>query len=359
MRFQATEKNTKVTGRTLFVEGTRYLGFSGSSVSFTFVGKKAVAALWSNADVWGDELRARIAVYVNDGEEPVQRICLNQAEGIYTLYESDREKQVTIKIMKYSEAAFGKCGIRYIEIDTDKLCPPPVVRERKMEIIGDSITCGYGVEAENELQLFHTATENPAKSYSMLTAKALDAEVNLVSWSGNGVVSGYVEETADAPSDKWLMPEVYQYTDISGSHTLFGDDESRAELWEKWDFSRFVPDVILINLGTNDCSWCKDIQERRNDYRDKYVEFLKYIRQNNSKARIFCMLGTMDQRVLKELEEAVKIFSESAQDKRVHFLSLPPQNPEDGYGADWHPSALTQKKTAEIVVNEIRRVMNW
>lgn len=356
MKFQATEDKVKVTGRTLFAEGVRYLGYSGSSASFTFVGKKAVAEIWSDADAWGEELKGRIAVYVNNGEEPVKRICLDKPEGIYTLYESDTEEQVTVKIMKYSEAAFGKCGIRYIEIDTDKLCPPPTACERKMEIIGDSITCGYGVEAENELQPFHTATENPTKSYSLLTAKDLGAEVNLVSWSGNGIVSGYVEETATEPSDKWLMPEVYRYTDISGSEKLFGEDESR---WEKWDFSRFVPDIILINLGTNDCSWCKDIQERKNDYRDRYVEFLKYIRENNPRAEILCMLGTMDQRVLKELEEAVKIFKTTQKDEKVHFLSLPPQNPEDGYGADWHPCEFTQKKTAELVVREIKSIMNW
>lgn len=356
MKFQATEDKVKVTGRTLFAEGVRYLGYSGSSASFTFVGKKAVAEIWSDADAWGEELKGRIAVYVNNGEEPVKRICLDKPEGIYTLYESDTEEQVTVKIMKYSEAAFGKCGIRYIEIDTDKLCPPPAACERKMEIIGDSITCGYGVEAENELQPFHTATENPTKSYSLLTAKDLGAEVNLVSWSGNGIVSGYVEETATEPSDKWLMPEVYRYTDISGSEKLFGEDESR---WEKWDFSRFVPDIILINLGTNDCSWCKNIQERKNDYRDRYVEFLKYIRENNPGAEILCMLGTMDQRVLKELEEAVKIFKTTQKDEKVHFLSLPPQNPEDGYGADWHPCEFTQKKTAELVVREIKSIMNW
>lgn len=356
MRFQATEENVKVSGRTLFVDGIRYLGYSGSSVTFTFLGKRAVAEIWSDADAWGEELKGRIAVYVNDDEEPVKRICLDKPEGIYTLYESDKEEQVTVKIMKYSEAAFGKCGIRHIEIDTDRLCPPPSVKERKMEIIGDSITCGYGVEAENELQPFHTATENPTKSYSLLTAKALDAEVNLVSWSGNGIVSGYVEETATEPSDKWLMPEVYQYTDISGSEKLYGEDESK---WERWDFSRYVPDIILINLGTNDCSWCKDIQERKDNYRDKYVEFLKYIRQNNPGAEILCMLGTMDQRVLKELEEAVKTFGMTQKDEKVHFLSLPPQNPEDGYGADWHPCELTQRKTAELVAREVRRIMNW
>ncbi len=359
MRFSATEENVRITGRTLYVEGTRYLGFSGSSISFTFVGKRAAASIWSNPNEWGegsDGLRGRIAVYVNGEEEPGKRICLDQEEGMYTLYESDREEQVTVTVVKYSEAAFGKCGIRYLEIDTDRLLPPPAHRQRKMEIIGDSITCGYGVEAENELQPFHTATENPAKSYSLLTAKALDAEVNLISWSGNGIISGYVEETATEPSDECLMPRIYEYTDLSCSEKLFGADEKK---WEKWDFSGYVPDIILVNLGTNDCSWCKDIRERKDQFREQYVNFLKAIRGHNPRAQILCMLGTMDQRVLKELEEAVEIFAKDCGDRGVHFLSLPPQNPEDGYGADWHPSPLTQRKTAEIVTAEVRRIMEW
>lgn len=357
MVFLATEENVRVTGRTLFVENTRYLGFSGSSISFTFEGRSARALIWSNANEWGegsDPLRGWIAVYADGEEEPIKRICLDKEEAVYTLYESQEERKVTLTVMKYSEAAFGKCGIRYLEIDTDSLLPPPAHKERKLEIIGDSITCGYGVEASDEMQPFGTAMENPAKSYSLLTAEALDAEASLISWSGNGIISGYVEETAIEPSDGCLMPKIYEYTDLSGSEKLFGPDETK---WEKWDFSRFVPDVILINLGTNDGSWCKDIRERKENFRDQYVEFLKAIRGHNPKARILCMLGTMDQRLLKEAEEAVRIFSET--DGGARFLALPPQNPADGYGADWHPSPLTQRMTAELVTAQIRRFMGW
>ena len=53
MRFQATEDKVKLSGRTLLVEGTRYLGFSGSSIAFTFVGKKAAACICSDAQNWG------------------------------------------------------------------------------------------------------------------------------------------------------------------------------------------------------------------------------------------------------------------------------------------------------------------
>lgn len=89
------------------------------------------------------------------------------------------------------------------------------------------------------------------------------------------------------------------------------------------------------------------------------MEFLKEIRKNNPHAQILSMLGTMDQRLLEEVEEAVRILAGTQKDEKLHFLSLPPQNPEDGYGADWHPSALTQEKTSELVVKEVRRIMNW
>lgn len=357
MRFQATEENVKVSGRTLFVDGTRYLGYSGSSVTFTFVGKKAVAEILSDADAWGEELKGRIAVYVNDGEEPIKRICLDKQESVYTLYESEKEEQVTIKVMKYSEAPFGLCGIRYLEIDADRLCTPPAIKQRRMEIIGDSITCGYGVEAESEAIPFHTGTENPTKSYSLLVAKALDADANLVSWSGNGIISHYVEEDATEPRvEDGLMPKVYQYTDMSCSKRLYGERESS---WEKWDFNRFVPQLILINLGTNDCSWCKDIQERKDCFRQEYIRFLSDVRKKNPVSVILCVLGTMDQRLVGEVQEAVHIFQEREKDSAIYFLALPEQNPEDGYGADWHPCEYTQKCTAELVVREIRKIMNW
>ena len=356
MRFQATEQNVKVTGRTLFVEGTRYLGYSGSSITFSFVGKKAEAAIWSDADAWGEDGKGYIAIYVNGSVEPVKRICLNATEDVYTLYESDKEENVTITIMKYSEVRFGHCGIRYLQIDTEKLCPPPVAGKRRMEISGDSITCGYSVESENELQPFQTVLENPTKSYSLLTARALGAEVNLVSWSGNGILSSYVDETATAPSDACLMPKVYRYTDIAGSEKLFGEDESK---WERWDFSRFEPDIILVNLGTNDSSWCKDIPERKDQFRDRYVAFIQDIRQDNPKAQILCILGTMDQRLVGKVEEAVKRFSEEQKDEMVYFLALPLQKEEDGYAGQFHPTALTHKKTAEIVVAEVKRIMKW
>ena len=360
MIFQATEDKVKITGRTLMEDGVRYLGFSGSSISFRFRGKKASAVISTDAYNWTEPFLGRIAVYVNDSKQPAKRITLKYRTDTYVLYESENEVQdITLTIMKYSEAPFGKCGICSLEIDSDTLLPPPEASERKMEIIGDSITCGYGVEAKNESVPFDTVNENPAKSYSLLTAGKFGADAYLISWSGNGITSHYVEETALVPRDERLMPEVYRYTDISGSAFLHGEGADRAHAWERWDFSRFRPDIILVNLGTNDCSWCRDIPERKRYFQEKYLEFLRYIRANNEKSEILCMLGTMDQRLNEEVKAAVMVLSGKENDSRVHFLQLPPQDEKDGYGTDWHPSGITHQKAADIISEEIRRIMGW
>lgn len=40
MKFQADKKHVSVTGRTIYREGIRYLGYSATSISFKFVGTK-------------------------------------------------------------------------------------------------------------------------------------------------------------------------------------------------------------------------------------------------------------------------------------------------------------------------------
>lgn len=356
MRFLATEDKVKITGRTLFRDDVRYLSYSGSSITFTFTGKKAQIAIWTDGEKWDSTLKGWAAVYINDATEPSMRFQFIEPESVYTVFESEIEETVTVSLVKYSEAAFGKCGVKYIEIDTDKLLAPPKALDRRIEIIGDSITCGYGVEAKNELESFDTTIENPAKAYSLKMAKLLNSEINLVSWSGIGIISRYVDESVNEPLDDWLMPMLYKYTDASCSKEVFEEEEKD---WEVWDNSKYVPDIILINIGTNDASYCREIPKRNEVYIKEYIEFLKEVRGLNPTPEILCMLGTMDQRLCDSLKTAYERYVESEKDKHIHYFHLPMQLDEDGRGADYHPSAITQQKSAEMIAAEVARIMEW
>ena len=353
MEFKAEEDKAQITGRTLYTDGVRYISFSGSSVCFRFAGKKAQAEIISDSPDWDEDHKCFVAVYADDRREPLRIISPDSRRAVYTLWESDTEEEITIRIVKYSEEAFGKCGISRLIIDTDKLLAPPKPPARRIEFVGDSITCGFGVESSDENDSFRTQDENPAKAYALITAGRLGAQAQLVAWSGIGVISNWVDESANEPLADWLMPMLYQYTDASCSKLLYGNDRDK---WEKWDFKRFVPGIIVVNLGTNDSSYCRDVKDRHEAFRDAYSDFLKYIGEHNPSSQVLCVLGTMDRSLCPDVEAAVKAMGSD----RFHYLMLPLQDKaSDGIGADFHPSPVTQAKTADLVVSEIKKIMNW
>lgn len=356
MQFRATEDNVKVCGRTIYRDNVRYLGYSATSVSFRFTGKSAQAVLISDPEDWPEEHHAWIGVYINDQREVSKRIELKQLRQTVCLYESDTEESVTVTILKYSEPEYAICGVESIIIDTDKLLPPPAPKARKMQIIGDSITCGYGVEGDVTDTVHNTAVENPTKSYSVKTAWALDTDFEIIAWNGKGVISAYIGEE-DQADDSWLVPMLYEYTDAGCCQQFFHEPPS---MWEKWEHSRFEPDLITIYLGTNDASYTKDIPERKKAFSLVYQGFLRNIHTKHPNAKILCMLGTMDQGLCSTVRHAVKEFAQANEDIEIKYLQLPPQDEEnDGLGTFWHPTEATQEKTAQLVIDAARKLMGW
>ena len=205
----------RLSGRTTWQEGALYLGYSAAFVEFSFKGTKAEAEFLTDRLDWPEIHRAWVAVFVNGEETPSLRFPLTKETEKFVLYESDSAAEVTLRIMKYSEAAFGAVGISSVTVEGE-LLPPPVAKAKKMEVIGDSITCGYGIEGIVDVDTFTTAQENPWNAYGCRIARALDAEFSLISWSGNGIISHYVDEDVNEPrNDEALMPELYYYEDYS------------------------------------------------------------------------------------------------------------------------------------------------
>lgn len=357
MKFNITADNVKISGRTLSRDGICFLGYSASSVSFRFNGMKASAFIISNPDKFPVECHAWIAVYIDNALVPDKRIELKNTEQEVVLYESPVKREVTITIMKYTEPEFAVCGIKYINIGSGTLLAPPAPKKRRIQIIGDSITCGYGVEGDVERSLLKTSEENPAKSYSVIMAQNLDADFEIVAWNGKGIITSYVGEDENVVPDKsWLMPMLYKYTDAGCSRYYFNEPQ---EKWELWEHSSFEPDIITINLGTNDASYTRGIPERTNEFTKGYLDFLGYIHTVHPKAAILCMLGIMDQSLCPAVGEAAGLFKKKYTDVNISYLHLPMQQDEDGLGTFWHPVYKTQKKSAELITEHIRHMMNW
>ena len=121
-----------------------------------------------------------------------------------------------------------------------KLLPAPKRPKLRIEFIGNSITCGYGTDADSGDTHFSYDTENHTLSYAYLTARALDADFNIVARSGIGMYRSYNGPREGTPDNR--IPAEYD-------RTLIYDP---AHYWDHR--FRLRPDIICINLGTNDTS---------------------------------------------------------------------------------------------------------
>lgn len=226
-----------------------------------------------------------------------------------------------------------------------QLLDAPELSDRRIEFIGNSITCGYGSESMNPNERFSFQTENHYIGFAQRAARALDAQAYVVARSGIGVYRNYGGPREGTPKNN--MPAQYEYT-------LYEDKS------EKWDFSAYRPQVICVNLGTNDMSTNNYDVDR---LRKGYTDFLAMVRKNNPDAKIVFLCGSM--LVGKELGIVINTLDEVVAkankqgDANVFRFNFSPQNGDLGYGADWHPSRWQHEKMAGELVPFLRQLMGW
>ncbi|MBQ8786385.1 MAG: GDSL family lipase [Oscillospiraceae bacterium] len=349
--YTASEENVKHLGRTYFSEDKLYCALSGSGAEFSFNGTKCVIKIKGDSTSMGGaaqaDNQARVAVYVN-GERVVDDMVDNAFEE-YTVFESATAEDVTVSVVKLSESPMSTIAIDEIKV-TGTVIKPTANKDLFIEFIGDSITCGYGSDDPVKENHFSTKTEDVTKAYAYKTAQALGADYSMVSFSGYGIISGY--STNDQPVTAQTVPQFYTKLGYCwGSNGNF--KPSNVE----WDFSKRQPDVIVINLGTNDDSYTKTEADRQQAYADEYVNFLKTIREKNPDAKIVCTLGVMGDRLFEYVQLAADTYKAETGDNNIYTMKFDVQDPNDGYSADWHPSITTHDKAAAKLTAELKTLL--
>ena len=165
---------------------------SASGVEFTFTGTKAEITIVGDniaTDSSCDTSHARIAIYLNDNL--VIDALVEEIEKNYTVLKSETEQEVTIRVVKLSESADSTVGIKQVTVTSNGIIQPTPDKRHRIEFIGDSITCGFGVAEEDPEGMYSTSSENATKAYAYKTAETLNADYSMVSFSGYGIISGY------------------------------------------------------------------------------------------------------------------------------------------------------------------------
>jgi len=169
--------------------------------------------------------------------------------------------------------------------------------------------------------------------YAAVTARNLGAERHTISVSGIGLVKSWWAEN---------MPNDY-YWRINCT-----DSEM------KWDFSRWVPDVIVVNLGQND-SW---LGTTKSQAVQGYIDFVRTLRSKyNPDVHIILALGSMDMTMPGSpwpgyVETAVSTLKEEHGDSRVYSIFFPYS------GINAHPHAEHNAAMAVQLTSFIRSIID-
>jgi lysophospholipase L1-like esterase len=301
------------------------MDWSGVGVVFRFAGTGASVRL--------DDSAGWFTVVV-DGVAQPQPLQTTPGEQLYPLAQGLPDGEHTIELYRRTEGFFGVTTVAGVELEGELLPPPPVTR--RIEIIGDSITCGYGNEGVSPCS-FSADTENHYLTYGAVAARSLGAELSTVAWSGKGMTNNYDMDVTDP------MPKIYD--------RLLASDPA------PWSFE-WQPDAVVINLGTNDFSTDGDPPE--NVFVPAYVEFVTHLREVYPQAFILVVapsLGGAEAEMVAGYLQTVVDQRNAAGDLEIGFADV---NVEwIGSGCDGHPTVATHAGMGAELTAVLKTELGW
>jgi len=274
------------------------------------------------------------AVYINGKrKKTVVANCETEWQTVASNLPANR--YTTVSIMKLSEAQYSAAKLQDIEL-TGVLGPKPTLPDRKMLILGDSITCGWGSKTASVSDNFTTPTEDGSLTYPWLLADRFDAQKHILAVSGNGIATSNSGSTTSCLLPQ-QMPFVHYEADYSGP---------------QWNADSYQPDLILIGLGTNDTLAGSPADRLANGIKN----FSATLRQNYPNATVVWVYGLMTAAQESTIRLTVEEVAET--DSKVHYLYVDPVSGVE-LGSGTHPNERGHKRAADELEPQLREIMGW
>ncbi len=336
-----SDSRLQYTGRMEVSATSAVFSHPGASIKLRFKGDAIDLQLKDSGA--GDARTTNHYQLTLDGQAPV-KLAVRASQTVYELGRNLAPGEHTLELIKLTESEVGRSELQGFRIH-GQLLDPPARPALKLEFIGDSITCGYGNEvslreAQNPTTGFHSVNQNITRTFGSLTARNLGAEAMTVCYSGRGLYRNNTGGTTNT------LPQIY-------------DRVLPDQATPRWDFTRYTPDIVVINLGTNDFAPGTPDATR---FMSAYTDFVTRLRSYYPRARIICAVGPMLSdwypagqnqwtTIQNWVSSVVKGFNDRG-DARVHYLAFERQS--EPYGEDWHPSASTHEAMATRLTEFIR-----
>ncbi|MBN1982417.1 MAG: hypothetical protein JW795_12865 [Chitinivibrionales bacterium] len=347
----ATDLHIRYTGRIEYTSQNRIrFAYPGTMIEFSYRGAVCGFTLRHHPVILNnDRYQSNFyALFLDDHPPLVIKIASDT-----TVYLHHPDTIHTLKLFKRTESF---CGIDEFEgfyIGTnDSVCTLAAPPSRKIEFIGNSITCGYGNEDDSTVHTFFGSTENSYLSYASLTGRHCNAQSVLVAFSGKGV-----HINSDSTQNT-TMPKLYD-------RAIAFDSLSR------WNFSGWIADVVVINLGINDFGSGVPATDL---FISDYVNFVQKIKKYYPHAHVFLLTGPMEGNayinpltnsvepasvILRHLRSKIvkRLFSLSI--TSIDTFNLSPMVCAQDFAAAHHPSLKKHRENSEELTQFIKKKMNW
>jgi hypothetical protein len=306
--------------------GTRF-EWSGSSVSARFMGTQVSAQM-------NDGNNGNSFEVVIDGVMP-KKIFTTAGQTTLTLATGLTNGVHELLLWRDTEANVGATefiGLTNFGVG-GALLPPPPAPDRRIEIVGDSFSVGAGIEGGGGVACSGNKIENDYLSYGAIAARSVGADLVTIAWSGIGVWRNYGTAT---PTPNTVIPARYDYAIPTDTTTT-------------WDFSKYQPHVVVMNLTNNDFS----VGDPGQPYVDAYLKLVRHIRSNYPNAYIMNTIqwATADT-VINQMVATLK----AGGDMNVGAFDL---RTFANRNACDHPDMAASQKMGDSLAAELRRVLNW
>ncbi|MBQ5816168.1 MAG: hypothetical protein IIW33_01775 [Oscillospiraceae bacterium] len=282
-------------------------------------------------------------------EQPIYAVCeidgvrrdftVSESGGVFRALDLGGGEHF-LRFLRLSEPRLSDSDARLIlkEVRIDgenaEILEKPCGKSRKIAFFGDSITCGYGVLDSGESSVFKTCYQDATKTYAFKTINAFDADFQIVAQSGQGVVC-CVDKTAG-----YRVSEYFEH--------------NSRYLRDQYDHSSFTPDVIVLNIGTND----NVARVEKETFTKGACALLEQVRSRYPEAEIVWMYGLMGGYIGEAACDAVELMSKN--DSKLHFLKTPCiSRAKDEVGAVGHPNEKGQQMGADLLIPLISEITGW
>ncbi len=289
---------------------------------------------------------ANVFAVAIDGGVPAS-LATNRTTERYVLARGLGPGRHTVLLTKRTESNVGIVQfLGFVPQEGVLLKTPEPARTRRIEFVGDSVTCGYGDLAKGPKEHFSAATEDEASAYGALTAAAFGAQRSVISYSGIGVYRDHDGSTRDQ------MPVRFR--------RILADDPT-----SQWGFRGPAPDAVVVHLGVNDFA--------KGDpgaaFEQAYVGLLRMLGTVYPHAAIVCAVspmltdayppGAKNRTKAAGYIRAAVDQRRLAGDSHVFYFAFDEIVKADGFGADYHPSLASHRRMAAALVAVLRSTLGW